>query len=555
MHRCALALMVALAAGLPAAFAQEEDTLPRERILELESSFQDVATKARPSTVAVLGMFGMGSGSVIDPSGLVLTNAHVAAFARYAAIVFPDGTRLLGRRLGIYFPRDLALFQLPAGTYPAIELAAEERLPTGTWVVAYGHPGGLKPDLAPTFSAGQVTGTVKDVTVGGILDYTGGIETDLAIYSGNSGGPLIDLSGRLVGVNGAVNPLQGASYSLTMDIVRSVLPKIRQEKIYLSDDLVIDPTDPAIAGLFEAYDAWSREIAENWIANGWPGEEMPAPGREGGELERWAGRLLDRIESTRERIEDAPIWRGRHAEKREELLARSFASVFDATRMRTVRVSGSLGRTLCLGTVIAPGFVVTKASLVEKKGTIRIPVGGEETVVATLLATNEEHDLALYQAEGIVAPAGDSGSEKTEVGSWVLAAGDGGDAIAVGVLSAGARPIPADSASLLPKALSKIYMKALLEILRSSNTMDEFADWLEEMQRGQELFELGNRPRTYPKVLQHDAPLDVDQMGGPLLDREGRLLGVNIARAHHGTTYAVPIEVVREAFGAHLETR
>ncbi len=549
------ALLCLVLAALVTAPARADDALTPQRLDELEGRFQAVARECRPYSVAVLGLVGMGSGVVIDRSGLVLTNAHVAVAARWCAVVFPDGRRLLGRRLGIYFPRDLALIQLPEGDYPAAPLAPADSVESGDWVLAYGHPGGLKPDRLPTFSAGRVTGRASGVQVMGLLDYDGGVETDLSIYSGNSGGPLFDLQGRLVGINGAVNPALGESYSLSMDIIEDALPKLRDGKIHLGPDLSIDPAARELAAIFEAYDGFSKKVAENWIEAGWPGEHMPDGDEKKTDLEEWAGRLLDRIDSARQKIEESPIWRGSHGEERQQLLTASFAGAFESSAGRAVQIVGEDGDAICLGTIVSGGFVVTKASLVGDQDVAAVTPGGTKLELA-LDSTHLRHDLALFRASGATLPDGAADAPEIEVGSWVLVPGAARGGLAAGVLSAKARPIPATAETLVPEAIQRATIFALVRLLRSAPRemgLGALADQLESSDRRDRIFELHNVPRTYPHVLQHDAPLDVDQMGGPLLDGEGRLVGVNVGRAHHGTVYTVSIDTIRQEFAGALE--
>ncbi len=542
----------------PRVAAQSSPELEARDLAALETRFRDVAEKVRPATVAILGLIGMGSGVIIDPSGLVLTNAHVALAAPHAAVVFPDGKKVLARRIGIYFPRDLALIQLPAGTYPAVEPAPVGSVRPGDWVVAYGHPGGLKPDARPTFSAGQVTGSVEFGPVAGVFDYSGGIESDVPIYSGNSGGPLFDLQGRFVGINGAVNQMEAASFTLSLEIIADVLPRLAEEKIILTDEIVLDPKDPALRAIFDLYEPMSLEAAQNWIRNGWPGEKMPGaaaaprPARAG-----WLERLVESLDpGTPAAAKAGHALEGKKGAPRQDRLARAFAGTLKAQRARAVALESGDGKSLGLGTVIATGFVVTKASLLGDRRSAVLRLAPGEAIDATLVAANAEHDLALLSASGVSARGEDA--DGIAIGSWVVAPGADGTAPAIGVLSAATRGIPAAAESLLPGGLMRAVQWGLIRAFKASppgSQMRQLAEQLEQADRARRWFEEGTDPRTYSRVLQHDAPVLPARMGGPVLDRSGRLVGINVGRPHHGTTYATPIRIVREVFAAHLKGR
>lgn len=545
-------LLLIVAAVIPV-HAEDPALAPAERA-RLEARFCTVAEQVRPATVAILGLIGMGSGVVIDAGGLVLTNAHVALMSRHVAVVFPDGRRVLGKRLGIYFPRDLALIQLPEGNYAAVEPARIGSTTVGDWVVAYGHPGGIKPDGQPTFSAGQITGSVAadGAQVMGLLNYAGGIETDISIYSGNSGGPLFDLDGRFLGINGAANRLSGASFTLGLDIIADVLPKLTEEKVWLSDQVTLDAREPALQALFASLDKMSLDRARQWLEHGWPSEQMPAAGAVAAPEPKWAKQILDALDRAGQGRAARRISRvaGRVAEARQSRLTGGFGPELHTATAGVVSLHDAEG-VRAFGTVVAPGLVVTKASLLRAGATVRVVAAdGQELGELAPMTTNGEHDLLLGRVVGLRGVVWRDAQSLPPVGAWLLSPQAGAPGV-VGVLSARARAIPAVAASLTSEALQRGLMFALTRLLRSApegSELRQLADALEANDRGREYFEGGNEPRTYPRVLQHDAPLGREEMGGPVLDGEGRLVGINIARAHHGTTYVVPIDVVRASF-------
>lgn len=167
---------------------------------------------------------GLGSGVVIDSSGLIVTNAHVVDGADAIHIRTPDGDDVEATLIGADPDVDLALLRASdaKGLRPA-PLGNSERLRVGDWVVAIGNPLGLH----HTVTAGIVSATARAVDDSGV-EY---VQTDAAINPGSSGGPLLDLAGRVVGINvGILSPRGvnvGLNVAIPVSIVKEVLPHLR----------------------------------------------------------------------------------------------------------------------------------------------------------------------------------------------------------------------------------------------------------------------------------------------------------------------------------------
>jgi S1-C subfamily serine protease len=159
-----------------------------------------LCVRARPAFVFI----GGGSGVVIRPDGLMLTNDHVIEGKRSHAVRLGDGRTFRAKLLGTDPFGDLAVLklELPEGSkVPYLELGDSESLAVGDDTLAVGNPFGLGVlDQSPTFTAGIVSALHH--TQG---TYTECIVTDTEVNPGNSGGPLIDMSGRVVGINGQIS--------------------------------------------------------------------------------------------------------------------------------------------------------------------------------------------------------------------------------------------------------------------------------------------------------------------------------------------------------------
>lgn len=164
---------------------------------------------------------GVGSGVIVDPSGLVVTNHHVVAHGDRLFVTLQDGRTLPARVLGEDPGHDLALVRVDAENLPSAELGDSDALEVGQLVVAIGNPLGLE----ATVTAGVVSAKGRSLrTPAGVME--GLIQTDASINPGNSGGPLVDAAGRVVGINTAVvMGAQGIGFAVPASAVRDLLER------------------------------------------------------------------------------------------------------------------------------------------------------------------------------------------------------------------------------------------------------------------------------------------------------------------------------------------
>lgn len=167
-------------------------------IHDLNQEMAALVGRARESLVQIQnGRRGAGAGTVWHPAGLVLTNAHVIGRHRHNGlhVTFADGRTLPASVLAADKNRDLAALSVDGADLPVVELGDSRQLRPGDWVLAVGHPWGVH---------GAVTaGTVIDTGPPPELRWSGGdlLQVSLHLRPGHSGGPLVDGTGRLVGIN------------------------------------------------------------------------------------------------------------------------------------------------------------------------------------------------------------------------------------------------------------------------------------------------------------------------------------------------------------------
>ena len=168
----------------------------------------------------------LGSGFIIDPSGVVVTNNHVIADADEIHVILNDGTKLPAELIGKDTKSDLALLRVhPDKPLKAVKFGDSDKLRLGEWVIAIGNPF----SLGGTVTAGIVSARNRDINSGPYDNY---IQTDAAINRGNSGGPLFNLNGDVIGVNTAIISPSGGSigigFAVPSNSAVAVINQLRQ---------------------------------------------------------------------------------------------------------------------------------------------------------------------------------------------------------------------------------------------------------------------------------------------------------------------------------------
>src|ERR1017187_1024529 len=168
----------------------------------------------------------LGSGFIVDPSGIVVTNNHVIADADEINVIMNDGSKFKAELVGVDKKTDLAVLKFkPTKPLVAVKFGDSDKLRLGEWVVAIGNPF----ILGGTVTAGIVSARNRDISSGPYDSY---IQTDAAINRGNSGGPLFNLDGEVIGVNTLIISPSGGSigigFAVPSKTVAGVVDQLRQ---------------------------------------------------------------------------------------------------------------------------------------------------------------------------------------------------------------------------------------------------------------------------------------------------------------------------------------
>ncbi len=218
----------------------------------------------------------LGSGTIISPDGYILTNDHVAGNAVEAIVTLTDGSQYEAEIVGSDPVSDICLLKIDAENLPYIEFGDSDSILIGEWVIALGNPFGLF-DIndQPTVTVGVISAKGMNLGAANNRYYVDMLQTDAAINSGNSGGPLVNAIGQLIGMNTLIYTAQGSSgnvgvgFAIPSNKIKKVIKELKEKgKIDREfwTGLSIQTIDPSIA---KAYDLKSSHgvIVTNVIKN------------------------------------------------------------------------------------------------------------------------------------------------------------------------------------------------------------------------------------------------------------------------------------------------
>ena len=180
-------------------------------LLSVQSSIRNVVDRNLPAVISISDGEGFGSGVIVSPEGLILTAGHVVnTGVSQFEIFFPGGQTATARLLGYNLNVDAAMLKLEGpGPWPFVELGKQAALKKGDWVVCLGHSGGYELGRKPPVRTGRVLDFREEMIV-----------TDAVLIGGDSGGPLFDTEGKLIGIHSSIGEVIAENRHVSVDLYR-----------------------------------------------------------------------------------------------------------------------------------------------------------------------------------------------------------------------------------------------------------------------------------------------------------------------------------------------
>ena len=186
--------------------------------------FEEFFRRFGPGPMPQVPRQGLGSGFIVEADGVVITNAHVVEGADEVRVRLSDRREFKGKVLGVDKPSDIAVVKIDAKGLPAVKLGDPAKLRVGEWVLAIGSPFGFE----NTATVGIVSATSRSLPDGTYVPF---IQTDAAVNPGNSGGPLFNLRGEVIGVNSQIYSRTGGYQGISFAIPVNVAAQVKEQLV------------------------------------------------------------------------------------------------------------------------------------------------------------------------------------------------------------------------------------------------------------------------------------------------------------------------------------
>lgn len=618
-------------------------------LTRLEARVESVSKKVLPATVALLSekTESSGSGVITTADGLILTAAHVTQGADEITVVFPDGEQVPGKVLGANYSKDIAMVQIQGkGPFPFAEMGASKPLAAGDWVVALGHSAGFDAARTPPVRFGRVVSKGP----GNFLT------TDCTLIGGDSGGPLFDLDGKIVGINSSIGVSFANNNHAGVDGFRQDWDRLRAGEAWgqLAMNPFANPEKPVL-GIVMGLSRGKSGVPVEAMAPGSPaaaaglrpgdvithlnGTSVP----DGNKLEQILTKLqagekvklaiqrnqrdisvdvtLARYDdifsslpgaTTLSPSDDIPLML---PEERETVASQdrdSSAALMPAigqAAKSTVRIwSGN--RRLAYGTVVGNGSqILTKWSeIARSRGNLRISGTDDKPRPVTVAGVYQDEDLVLLNVEGDPLTPVKFSHVASPLGGFLAAPQPDGRLAAIGVVSVLERNLRdtdvaylgviaakgftgkgvkideiqpgtgAATAGLLPgNVILKVGDRTVSGLLALKNALTgvapgETISLLVEANGREKKVDvtLGNHPEmpqyfgarlqqmermggpisqvrdSFTHALQTDMRVTPNQVGGPVVDLKGNVVGITLARADRTRSFIMPSAAVED---------
>jgi serine protease Do len=404
----------------------------------IEEQATAIAQKVLPATVALQVGGAQASGVIVSSDGYVMTAAHVITRpGRDVRIIFPDGKTARGKTLGLNPQVDGGLVQITdEGSWPFAPIASRDEAPKpGDWCLALGHPGGFQTGRTPPVRFGRVIAAEPAV-----------IRTDCTISMGDSGGPLFNLQGHVIGIHSRIADdatmnmhVPAATYQEAWEVLKAG-EIARQPARFLTrfdtnkDGKIIRSEIPD-GTLLQVFD---RMVAKLELD---PDKAYPVD-----DLAKSLGIDAPRGFDARALPMPTRFSRSGDALPRERFgqgraVRSAFNDVVTIARDSTVRVKCA-GEDVALGTIVGvDGVIATKASALTNTDKLSCVLADGRQFAARLVSSESSYDVAILRVDATELKAVKLRATEPRTGTWLASPGLSAEPVAVGVVSVPGRPI------------------------------------------------------------------------------------------------------------------
>ncbi|MCS7305631.1 MAG: trypsin-like peptidase domain-containing protein [Thermoguttaceae bacterium] len=509
----------AVVLGVACWLCAEEPAIPvvpktPEQLQALEAQVKQIVAKALPAVVGIRVGAEQGSGVIVSEDGLVMTAGHVCGRANQdAEVLLYDGKALKAKTLGVFRTGDAGLVKISEpGKWPFLERGRSADLKPGDWCVALGHPLGYMKERPPVVRAGRI------VQVGEIL-----LQTDCALVAGDSGGPLLNLQGKIIGIHSRIGEHMNMNFHVPVDVFTAHWDRLLRAEEW---EVVFPSRDaPEVRSAFRPVVA---EVARCVVRIRCDGKEAAL-----GTIIGPDGWIVTKASELRGKI-TCLLQDGRELEAQKVGLSEAFdlallkipaeglpkipwSNRADPAVGQWVAAVGPQEEPLAIGVISVP-----RRPVPPPRGMLGVILeDGPQGPVIREVIPNSPAAQAGLRVKDVITQLNDQPVKNRNQFVELTKQFRPGQRVKLLVLRDG----------------QKLEISVPLAVVEIPG---------QEKQRRQNRSGTGvsNRRDDFPIVLQHDTALRPVDCGGPLVDLSGRAIGINIARAGRTETYSAPVDAL-----------
>jgi serine protease Do len=479
----------------------------------LESQIKAVVAKALPSMVGIHISGSSGSGVIVSEDGLVMTAGHVVGKpGQDVTFFFSDGKTAKGKTLGMYASADAGMMKITdPGKWPFVEKGQSAALKPGTWCVAIGHPLGYQPGRPPVVRLGRVLHAGDGV-----------IQTDCPLVGGDSGGPLLSLEGKVIGINSRIGGPTDVNLHVPVDIFNANWDRLLKGEAWHA--VLPGREGPDVKTPFRQVVAAASQCAVRVKCDGQDAALGTIVGPDGWVLTKASelkGKIVCRLRDGRE-LEARIVGIQPPCDLAMLKIDAVSLPIIDWSNQQPavgqwVASAGIGDDPLALGIVSVPRRAIPPAG-----GVIGIQLSEKdgEATIEKIMPKSPAEKAGLKAGDIVTHVDGEIAHNTPELRALMR------------------RHRPGETVKLTVKRGDQT-LEISVQLVKLSSPA---------LQQQQVMNSLGvgvsKRSDDFPAVLQHDTVLKPVDCGGPVVDLSGKVVGVNIAHGGRTETYCIPTDVL-----------